>query len=319
MKTGIAMSFGFKVKVRSNSHAIFEYLSDVSRRAIPDYSFHLASGPDEYVDWAIVITEISGQGRFLFDLSRKQVAIQYSPDKFWQNDLEILLLYLFSNLYLGRKIICAHSVGLQSPCGVGLMITGEMESGKSITGLQLLMHGYRFVGNDRLLIEEKDKEIVMIGGTLPIRLRQATIERYFPQVSTNEIDGIRWGKFQSFLPGYFGFQQAGPTTVKMFVRVKVSPIKNQDCTCYRLEDLDGPFAYVKVYHPLSFYCIGSHLVHLSTMNTYPSISDTSSDFFRLKIAERIITGASCYELHGNLEWVTRKIDSLVRGPANGNC
>lgn len=317
MQIGIAVSLGFRIMIRSNSKRTISYLSDIGQRAIPDYSFSLVTSQNKNVDWIIDIYEKKGSNHLSFDTSKKRVTVNFSPDRFWQSDLEFLLLYLFSDLYLHKKIICANAVGLVSPDGAGIMITGETGSGKSITGLQLLMQGYRFIGNDRLLLKCNREGIKMVGGTSPIRLRKATIDRYFPQMAFDQTRGeIRWGEFNLISPDQYGFRQARSTLVKMFARVKVSPITDHDCTCYPLKELDKNFAYVKIYQPLSFYSVGGQLIHLSTMSVYPSISNRFSDVAHFRMTKKIAERVPCYELHGNLEWVAKRIDSLIRGEKN---
>lgn len=314
---GDIVSCSIRLRVVTNSVRVLEYFSNTEQRSIPDYNFTSlvhANGRGSIIkpDWEVKILESGKDSDLSIDVGNRLTVVKYPATNFLSNDLEMLVIFLLSYLYQKKGVICAHAIGLSDLKKHGAMIIGEIGAGKSITALRLLLRGYGFIGNDRLLLQKNEKGIDIIGGSIPIRLRQATINRYFPELILNTVASETWSKFQFFNPEALGFQRVCTAPLRHLFRVRIVPVGKSNCTCFDMSELDGQFAIVKIYQALSYFYLDHQLVYLSAGKVYPSLDSLNLATYRWQIAKSIFDRSCCYELYGNLDWVVTKIRHLTK-------
>ncbi len=311
MHTGVASSLGYSVLIETNSAEVYEYYSEAAKRSIPGYSF--VPNGEGAAHLALSVTEASAESRGGLNLQGDVMSLVFPAGKLWWNDLEFILLFLFSHLYFGKSIVLTHAVGLRSPEDVGVMIAGEAGSGKSITSVKLMQRGFQTLGNDRLLLSAED-EVAIIGGSRPIRLRGATVNRYFPELGHGSDD---WGTFRTYQPIELGIQESGPTKLDLLIFAKVAPIGQADCTCHEFTELHGDFTLVRIYQLLSFFSDPAQLVMISTRSMYPAFEPEDVSSWLLGVAGKVAEQAAIYEVYGNLEYVVDCVESLARELGGG--
>ncbi len=301
-------SLDFKILLKTNSPAVLAYYQDVADRAIPSYYCYKAISRD--YDWEFTVMVAPETSLYIDPLAR-QTFFYFNESALWRNDLEILLVYHFSHLYLSVDNVLAYAVGLRSPEGRGLMLVGGFASGKSITSLKLLKDGYRYLGNDRLLIGRLQGRPTMFGGTKPIRLRPETIRLYFPEY-LYLLKTFGKDRFIAVAADLCQ-KKTEATPIDLVVRVKVVPVNDEYCTCRRLVDVESSFSEVALYQPLSFFYDPLQLVLVTTKSVYQPLNQKEVSTRVLALARDIYKQSQTFEIFGNLDWVTAKIKAIMEG------
>lgn len=315
MDVGCATSLGFKIRVKTDSRRLFAFLRDVNERSIPDYSFEpLENDGSEKgtgFDRELVVLEDSSSQSITLSDDRKVLTVRFSAESLITKDSEFLLIFMFTELYSRRSIFCAHGVGLQAPEGRGILIIGNSTDGKSVASFPLLQAGYRYIGNDRVLLQHRNGCVVMIGGSTPIRLRVGALRTYLPDALIHSgANSNEWGTFQSLKLAELHFHRSSQADLSLIFRVKIVPVSEEYCTCIPLAELDGPFAPGKIYQSLSYYATNHTLVHVGTQKPFPALDSFEAAQKRLDFAGQMAKQAKSYEIFGNLDWAIEKIKQL---------
>lgn len=315
---GVAESLGCIILINTNSERIIKLLVNVKQRAIPDFAFtELCNSMSiqKNIDCRLCIEEIDGyEGDIISDENFTNILVKFSNEQFVENDVEIFLLSIFAHFYTKKDMICSYGIGLSNQDNSGILVIGEWGSGKSIVAMSLLRNGFKFIGNDRTVIKDSEKGVLMVTGSLPIRLRIGTVAKYFPDLLPSFIPKTSpWGSFLSYQPSELNINQIENIQINNLFRVKITPIPDEYCTCHPATDIEGRFTPVRIYHSLSYYSLDFNLLHLGMGKFYPRFDTEEKANIRMNLARKIILQAQTFEIYGNLKWVTERILNIVGG------
>jgi hypothetical protein len=179
--------------------------------------------------------------------------------------------------------------------------------------LSLALEGYRIVGLNRAVygLDLRKKKVVVMCGSLPLRLRLATITRYFPQllerVPKQQVDN-EWTHVVHFSRealAEFGVHyctEQVPLSVAFFVNV--TPVAMRDCTSARIDEL---YLRPRLYSLFSEYIAGYKAILASFNSPMMSLDNLDLARTRLAAATMMCHKVPVYQVMGNLEYVCETI------------
>lgn len=305
--SGVIISHGLTVLLTTNSPKVRSYYQNIVERSLPRYQFY--DGRPERYDWELEIMANSDLNNIEFNIQQRKVSFMFFERELWENDLEFLLIYVLAHLYSTKGMNLTHALGLRSQSGKGLMLVGGFAAGKSTTSLRLLQSGYRYIGNDRLLLSYQQGRVTMVDGSKPIRMRPEVLRMYFPEYSTLA-DSVGNRRFISVAHELCEIQ-AVPTTIDLVVRVKVVPVIDNYCTCREFREVEGNFAQVALYPYLSFFYDHRQLISLTAKHIFGQLNDNDNADSILALSQDIFNQNRCLEIFGNIDWVVFKIKALL--------
>ena len=309
------LSLGFRIRLITDSHDAVRYFQNTGERQIPAYSWCEARrrihphATITYLDVPLQEVAIDPDGNTAF--------IATSWNTLFESDLEFLALMMFNRLYLQRGWTCANSVGLKKGDS-GILLLGEYGSGKSIVGLSLTKHGYKLISGDRTVVGTTiNSTPYILGGTVPLRLRAGTIQKFFPELiqclptTLKSYDDFWEKQFTIHTSSQrFVIQQNAKAPLKSLFFVRVMPSTESE-ESYR--SLGRPFDRIRLYLALSYYILGHGIVFMGVGKPLPSVDNVSFAKSRIDLAKKMLESAHCFEIKGNLNFVLDRIVTLAEG------
>ncbi len=150
---------------------------------------------DLYRDEERLVVDVRDHGVLVIDVDRDAASgYFYRPETMASDRLETFFHYTMIELLKGANIFPLPAAGLEYQ-GKGVLIHGRNGCGKTTAMLALLRSGYRYLGDDILLLQDHGAMQTLLGTFLNIDVTEHTIEM-FPELRTAGLGLLRQGVYR---------------------------------------------------------------------------------------------------------------------------
>ncbi len=307
------------VLLATNSNEIIKFFlhnRENVRETIPGVEVERIDDSSEMKEPYIIYMD-SSENEVKIDEKTNKAIIKFPIQKLFFPDLVYLVLSMMAKELNKENKYFVHC-SIVEKNGKGIMIIGDPGSGKTTLSLYLSMNkNFKFVCNDRALLEFLDEVPYATAGTLETCIRVGVIPQFFPML-IGKIDKERlenpWNSrfyldpefdnlginIKSSTPiNYVLFTLTYPTTASQTRLEKYDNSKRQDVSI------------LKTMSCFSQYIRADNNMLISMEYPFPSFDNEELACKRLKDVKRFVNATEMYSARGDIKSLADMIDELV--------